>query len=474
MIRLHFASTPSHRLAGLKQSLGPVRDARLKFVFPDGHGLGAMVGNSRPLRLRNAFRWWWSFWIVFFLSGLVFNPHSGVPAALDAAKIYRIAAVSCVAFSICILALAGCRITSALRCLCAGPLGWLVLYTSIGFMSVFWSVQPLWTAYKMMEYMIGLVLVATTMSNTGKLENYEALFDLVWLLYAGLLLTVWAGVIAWPDAAVKQLKGGSEATIPFRLAGVLPVVHPNGVGAIAATLAIVALARYFSRGGQLRYAVYCGLCLATLFLSQSRSAWFSFSCGLFVVAYAARRIRLMMFLGLAVCFGLLLSSTPWQYFLRGQDISQVIELSGRIKMWGLALSFITRRPLFGYGAMTGTRFLLAPLAPFGEDFAYSGADNVFIEVLLGVGGAGLVPLVASVLAVWSTLASELKYNKGKNVGGVANYALEGLGVLAVNMGLSLFTAGVFIWHPPVVWLLIVGYASLLRWRSKAYACFARA
>jgi uncharacterized membrane protein len=77
----------------------------------------------------------------------------------------------------------------------------------------------------------------------------------------------------------------SRGMIPVQLFGVMPVVHANSVGEYSALLAFVAVARlrFGSRQARPLYYVLLTVCLASLILSQTRSAIGGFLLASFVV-----------------------------------------------------------------------------------------------------------------------------------------------------------------------------------------------
>jgi O-antigen ligase len=144
-----------------------------------------------------------------------------------------------------------------------------------------------------------------------------------------------------------------------------------------------------------------------------------------------------------------------KYFLRGQDPELFASLSGRVGWWEFAWHEFLKNPLTGLGAYTA-RFEV--LAKIGESET-STVHNTYMEVIVGTGFWGLVPVLVALFATWWVLVRCLRnYFPSSQEWGMA---LEAVGVLAVVSVRSLFTTHL-IEHPSLSFLLIVGYAELLR------------
>jgi O-antigen ligase len=192
-----------------------------------------------------------------------------------------------------------------------------------------------------------------------------------------------------------------------RLAGLAP--HAVALGLLV-QVALLLLWHHPCRNAWLNRAAWL-LCLATLFLAQSKTAWISFFLSAAVMlSYrngGALRKRVMdptrpqlsiALLGVAIAGTLVLSvalfyadaaSSVMEYLDTTQG-SQLMTLTGRDKIWAITLSEFNANPLFGYGA---------PL--FSEDYRMSigmpyasHGHNQLMDSLGRSGLVGTIPLVA--------------------------------------------------------------------------------
>lgn len=420
-------------------------------------------------RLGRRLVWWHGLWLLLFLSDLVFRIRdlkTVQDAPLDFWAAYRIALIATAAF----LLIARLSIGRGywLRSLCSGLPGVLAFYAVVCVVSAFWSVYPQWTLYKSLEYLVDVAVLAAVVTAAGTSERYKTLLDWTWILMALLLASVWAGAVIWPDKAWTHDPGMTGK----QLEGVLPQISGNGVGELAAVLAVVSLSRLAGRSGVRSRPAFYGLTFAasafTLTLSQTRSALIAFAFGAALVLLLSRRIAVATFLVIAAA--LVLSQTSfadafWTYFRRGQDRQQFSSLSGRAEWWASAWNSFLERPLMGFGAYAGGRFVA--LANVSERTA-SSLHSTWLEILLGTGVVGVLPVLAALIGAWHFLLRPLRY-VSRSLD--RQLALEAVGVLAVVTVRSIFTVHL-IWHPSLAFLVALGYAELLRRGRKTHRCAA--
>jgi exopolysaccharide production protein ExoQ len=411
-------------------------------------------------------RWWHWLWFCVFASGLTFRGRSNEAiqeTPVDFWAGYRIGLVGLVAM-VLLYRLAR-RTTSWELGLTRGlPAGVFVLGL-VSLASTVWSVYPMWTLYKAVEYLIDVALLAAIVMSLRQADEIKSLFDWTWLLTGLLVLTVWLGVFFRPDEAVLHGIG----TLGVQILGVLPSVSTNGVGDLAGTLLIVATSRLlFGVQGRSLYGLIGALAAVTLILAQSRSPFTGALLGLLTVLLLARRMGLLVLTSLAGVLLLVLTnagSVAQEAFLRGQDPQQFQSLSGRVGWWELAWGVMRENPLLGLGGWAAGRF--AVLGQLG-DTDTSSLHNGWLEILVGVGLAGFVPFLITFLGTWRTLLRPPLAARGAPAAVRPSTALriEAIGVFVMLCFRSLFTAE-FVWHPPVVFFLVLGYAELLR-RDRAH------
>lgn len=420
-------------------------------------------------RLRRRLVWWHGLWLLIFLSDLVFRIRdlkTVQDAPLDFWAGYRVALIAAAAFLLVMRLSIGRGYW--LRSLCSGLPGALGLYAVVCVISTFWSVYPEWTLYKSLEYLVDVAVLAAIVSEAGTSERYKTLLDWTWILMALLLASVWAGAVVWPDKAWTHDPGMTGK----QLEGVLPQISGNGVGELAAVLAVVSLSRLLGRSGVRSRTAFYGLAFAassfTLILSQTRSALIAFAFGAALVLLFSRRIAVATFLVIAAALVISQTSfadTFWTYFRRGQDQRQFSTLSGRAEWWASAWNSFLERPLRGFGAYAGGRFVA--LANVSEQTA-SSLHSTWLEILLGAGIPGALPVLAALIGAWRFVLRPPRHGSGSLD---RQLALEAVGVLAVVTVRSIFTVHL-IWHPSLAFLAALGYAELLRRGRNIHRCTA--
>ena len=76
------------------------------------------------------------------------------------------------------------------------------------------------------------------------------------------------------------------------------------------------------------------------------------------------------------------------YLLRGQSTNEILQLSGRLVLWKLAIIGLTNKYLIGYGFGVGSRSLFHQFGTTGYSDTISAIHNGFLEVALGTGIIG--------------------------------------------------------------------------------------
>jgi O-antigen ligase len=418
------------------------------------------VTRSRELNQRLGV-WHWVL-LLQFLSALVFRVR-GIEdiheATVDAWALYRITLMGVVGLVLAARLVSGKTEWSSW--LFRGLIGAMGVYAGICIVSTIWSVFPSWTLYKSCEYLVDVLCIATVVSSVRGADDFRSLWNWIWVLYGLLIVSIWAGALLAPTLAFLPNAG----LFGFELQGVMPQVSTNGVGEAAALLGVVALARLVLRrhlaGSASWYWLLLLLSLATLVLAQTRSAVVAFLFGALLIGLH-RNARLAILVLVACGFVALVSSAVAHiaqiYMLRGQSTELFHSLSGRMDWWQSAWVKIMERPLLGYGAYAGGRFVV--LAQFG-DMETSSIHNSYVEVVLGSGILGVLPLLAALAGAWRELWSVRLKSLVSNAD--RQLAVEALAVLGVITARSLFSV-TMIWHPALEFFLVLGYAELLRRR----------
>jgi O-antigen ligase len=408
-------------------------------------------------RLRGRFQWWHLLWLFVSLSGLGFRirgSEASLENPLDLWALYRVGLMGTVALALLIRLCT--RRTAWAKSLFQGLIGLLAWYAFISVASSLWSVYAGWTLYKSVEYLVDVALIAAIVGSMRTMQEFKALFDWNWLLAGMLLVTVYFWVLIRPDLAVIPGIG----LIRFQIEGVLPAVSADGVGGIGGIMGIVAFTRLlFPTPHRRFYALLLVVAIVTMILAQGRGAISGFLLALAVVLLTTRRASLVTLCALAVPAVLALtgfSSVFTEFFLRGQNPEMFASLSGRVNWWEVGWDLFKQHPVLGFGAYAGSRF--AVLAVIGAT-TVSSIHNTWLEVLLGTGIMGALPVLAAVLGTWIVLL----HNRPHGPIDPAGRALqaEALGILASISANSIFSPEL-VWHPPLTFLLILGYAERLR------------
>jgi len=425
----------------------------------------AAVQAPRKIRvLAGLLTWWHGVWLMLFVSALVFRARDLTTirqTPVNAWALYRIVLVSLAGLALA--ARLALRRPNWLPSLFRGLLGALAVYGMVSLASTLWSVYPAWTFYKALEYLVDLAVIAAVLAAAPSTESYKSFMDWTWFIFGGLLVTVWLGALVWPERAFLE-SGGQFSP---RLTGVFPVLDQNSVGDLAAVLALVALARLAS-GGRIRpgrafYSAALFALLITLVFSQTRGAIVGFLLAMILVLLFSKRLATLALLSALV---LLLASFGVTgkllqgYWQRGDRPEDLQAYSGRLTLWQLAWEKMQDRPVLGFGAYAGGRFGALRKV---EDTSLSSALNAYVEIALGTGLLGLVPVVVALAGTWRVLfraASQFSFCLSERA-----LAVEAVGVLTVITVRSFFTVQ-FVWHPSLDFLAVLGYAELLR-RSPA-------
>ncbi|MGH9773799.1 MAG: O-antigen ligase family protein [Candidatus Acidiferrales bacterium] len=414
---------------------------------------------------RKSFTWWHWLWLCLFLSGIVIrvrDVHDIEQTVVDPWAAFRIVLIGIAALVLLVrLAL---RKEFWLASIFRGLLGAITVYGLFSVISSLWSVYPAWTAYKSCEYLVDICVLAVILCVLHRAPEYRGLLNWTYTLYGLLLTSVWLGVLVWPSLALVHISG----ILPLRLYGVLPPVDANTLGDYSAVLAIVSLVRIFLKsphhsGNRAWYWLLFAGSFTTLILSQTRSALAALAVALLLVLWVSGRKPAAIGLIATGLFLKLTSAAPilWAYVRRGQNDALWGSLSGRMDFWGLGWEKFLERPFTGFGAYAAGRF--AVLAPLGASTT-STVHNSYVEILVGVGILGLIPVLVALLGTWWIL---FRANRSMPLD-IAEHqlAIEMLGVLAILTARSFLSTNL-IWHPPLFFLLVLGYAEFLRRRHSS-------
>jgi O-antigen ligase len=412
----------------------------------------------------HGFTWWQGVWLLLFVSGLVFRDR-GLQMiqeeALDSWALFRIFFVGVSAMLL--LVMTALRRSEWPRYLFRGLVACIAAHSIVCILSTLWSVFPAWTGYKSCEFFVDIAALAAVVASAKSAEAYKRLFDWTWTMLAMLLLSVWMGLLLWPQEALFP----SNGILGVQLAGVMPDVNANSVGEIGAVLGLVAICRLLrSNNGNSERVWYGGLlafALASMALAQARSGILGFFAGLVLVLLVTRRVK--MGLGLLAAGLVVFMASPSalnifsDFMRRGETQEELYSLSSRVEWWSLAWPAFLEHPFSGYGAFAGARFFV--MAGSGVDAA--GIHSDWVEMLVGTGLVGFIPAFLAFAGTWRYLIKPVQRTTMTSL--ERQLRIEGIGVLAVMSVRSTFSNALF-WHPPIVFFAILAYAQWLMMRRN--------
>jgi len=338
----------------------------------------------------------------------------------------------------------------------------IVLFSSWNLMTVAWSVYPAWSLYRSVEYFIAVVVFAVIAYSIKELREFASILNWVWFLNLLLLISVLISAVVAPSRAILR----SYGVVGYGLEGVFPSIPVNGVGHISSILMLVALVRMLTRrGNSSMYAMAFLLSFPMLFISQTRSAILgAVVAGTFAVL-GSRRYWQSGLLALLALIALLnmpttISEEALDYMARGQNDAQIANLSGRADYWTLAFDYLEERPLTGYGAYAGGRFLVGHV--FDENLGST--HSTYVDVLLDTGyvGSALFALVllAPLVALLRQLVQCMRHEKDYSL--LWSMTLEALTVLVFLIIRAYFSAGGLARFPAIEFLAIYSFAAYIR------------
>ena len=171
-------------------------------------------GWAKLQMLRQNWRWWHPLWFCIFFSMLVFRIRDvGAAKAnpLDAWAMTRVLPEAFVSLSLIIRLLL--KKPNWMRALFTGIPGLMAIYCLICLTTAAWSVNASWTAYKSLEFLADVSLIASIVASAESSLTYQSLLDWTLTFYGLSLVGVWLNLPIWPTDAMD---GG-------RLTGVIPV-----------------------------------------------------------------------------------------------------------------------------------------------------------------------------------------------------------------------------------------------------------
>src|SRR3954451_2712515 len=418
--------------------------------------------------LKANWTWWHPLWLCIYVSTMVFRIRdvgSGQGNLLDGWAMLRILPESFVSIALItrlILKKPNCR-----GSLFRGIPSALTIYCLVSIASCAWSVNAAWTAYKSLEFLADVSLLAAVVASAEGFFTYENLVNWTLTFYGLSLVGVWINLPIWP----------TEAMDGDRLTGVFPVEASNSVGTSGAVLAIVAFCRLMPAFGAARnrawYTLLFVFGIASMVLSKTRNAEAAFLFGVAVAVMFSQRLRkkaiwaavaLAPILALLVAMNHDLPKSAYDVTMsavnRDQAEGAIGTLSGRTGWWEFGLQQLSHHPLTGMGAYAAGRF--AVLGKLGVGTA-SMMHSDWIEVVIGTSFWGLIPFAAALILTWWYLFRCIRnpiFTAEQRQLAIELFALLGL------LTLHSFFNDELAWHCPLLYFAILGYAEFIRTYPK--------
>jgi len=431
-------------------------------------------GLSKVRILARNWTWWHPLWFLIFFSMLVFRIRDvGAAKAdpLDAYAMLRVLPEAFVALALIVRLLL--KKPNWMRALFTGIPGAMAIYCLVCVASTAWSVNASWTAYKSLEFLADVALLAAIVASADSSLTYQNLLDWTLTFYGLSLAGVWINLPIWPHEAMD---GG-------RLTGVVPVEASNSVGTSGAVLALVAICRLMPLFGRAKnrawYFFLLIFGLVSMVMSGTRNSEAAFVLGVgLIVLFHKRLLKIALVLTAAAVpvlgIATLLYDRLWQkawvvaqsFAQRDQSSAAFEGLSGRTAWWAYGMSQLAHHPFTGLGAYAAGRF--AVLGKLGVGAAAM-MHSDWIEVLIGTSFWGMIPFAGALIAAWWFLARCIRSNAfGPDQRQLALEFFSLLGMLTVHS----FFNDELSWHCPLLYFAILGYAEFVRVQGKTEPAYA--
>jgi hypothetical protein len=427
----------------------------------------AAVANLRTLKAN--WTWWHPLWFCIYMSTLVFRIRdvgNGQGNLVDAWAMLRILPESFV--SLTLITRLILKKPNWLGSLFRGIPCALTIYCLVSLASCAWSVNAAWTAYKSLEFLADVSLLAAVVASSEGFITWDSVVHWTLAFYGLQLIGVWINLPIWPNDAMD---GG-------RLTGVFPVEASNSVGTSGAVLAIIAFCRLLPAFGVAKnrawYVLLFLFGMASMVLSKTRNAEGAFLLAVVMVAVFSKRHRKMAIWGAVVLAPVLAVATAINSQLPGESYDVVMSavnrdqsegaigtLSGRTGWWEYGLQQLSHHPFTGMGAYAAGRF--AVLGKLGVGQA-SMMHSDWIEVVIGTSFWGLIPFAGALFATWWYL---FRCIRGEGFPDEQRQlALEMFALLGL-LTLHSFFNDELAWHCPLLYFSILGYANFIRLELKS-------
>jgi O-Antigen ligase len=425
----------------------------------------------RSIQLVRSVSWWQALWFLILIGGLIFRSRSAGEISrspVDGLALFRIGCSALVA--VVLFFRLTFRKTNWLPSLFSGLIGVFALFGVISLVSLMWSVNPPWTLYKSVEFLIDVAVLAGIVATLETVQDFRKFINWTWILRGLLVASAWVGAVLDPaDGLFADPYIGSA--LPARLVGVMPVVPSNELSEISGILGLVALCRLWTDSNTATtktwYRLLFVASMITMVITQTRAVFAAFLIGLTLLLVFTHRYFVLV-LGGMIASGIgvvLLAFTNFaarmhEFLLRGETSQQAAGFSGRMEIWQLSIHKIAEQPWIGFGGFAGARFAVLSKSTT----AWSDAMNIYIDAMLNIGILGPVLILILVALVgWQLFRTVYRSSSTPMERSLAmEMSLAYTIIVIVNM-----ESGGIIQHPMMAFLVLLGFAEFLRRRHKA-------
>lgn len=264
--------------------------------------------------------------------------------------------------------------------------------------------------YKAMQILMDAALVIVACSELIRARKPELIVNVTVAMLSILLFVVVLGGILVPDLALAANQGALGAS----LRGVVPDIHPNELGLMAAIGLVVGVIRSANISSSLRVRFFwVALALLSgvvLFLAQARTSLAGALLALVLAGLLIKKLRWLAagafgsVLALFVYYQFIGSSlgvedTVGHYVTRGTSTEQLQSLSGRTGLWEIGWRMFEDAPFFGHGYGAGVRVAgMAYGLPDGMNMHSS-----HMQVLVDMGAVGYAAWLVFVISTFAVV-----------------------------------------------------------------------
>lgn len=311
----------------------------------------------------------------------------------------------------------------------------IFIYAVLGLLSTLQGEgNTYYSVYKAAELLVDTVFLFAAIVQITSLKEAKKLCDLILLLFCLLLITEVIAAIVNPEAGFYLYDKGAIGRL---FSGAFPLMDPNGLGFLSATLVVASASRVLNTNEPMSRQLYMLIMLfslTTLILAQSRTSIFGMLAGLTSIFVLCKRWKEFAIVSVITIVGFVLFSDYLiTYIMRGQSVEMFQNVSGRAVMWDHVWNKFLQSPLLGTGLATAG-FVMKIYAP-GQT---APVFNSYLECLLNSGIIGFAPWIVALMATFFLLLrGSIKANKNNPE---LSFNAEKIGIMVVLLARSMTTS----------------------------------